>query len=316
MSTKKIVKFIISAILFIPQILLAQELGIKNALPGSASFFTDTWNYKVVSLDNQSITVSNIIIAFIALIIGIKLARYLSKSFKKKLFTIVDLDRNSANLISRVIDYTFLAIIVIVVLDIAKVPLTIFTFIGGAFLVSVGLSAQHLINNFISGIALIIEGKIRVGDMIEFEDIIGRVENIESRVVEVKTADNKYVFIPHSKLMQEIFSHWTYGRGVIRIDTSFKLEQQEITNEDFEEIVLNSVKQNNHILTNPEPQILLMEMVDNILRYDVRVWINLANTDRAIILNEVNKQIMSALKAQNISLAIPSMKHIELELHK
>ena len=291
----------------LPQFILAQEINIKSTLLGGTSFFTNALNYKILSLENQSITVSNIVIAIIALVIGIKLARYLSKSFKKKLFSIVDLDRNSANLISRVIDYSFLAVIIIIVLDIAKVPLTIFTFIGGAFLVSVGLSAQHLINNFISGIALIIEGKIKVGDMIEFENVIGRVESIESRVVEVKTADNKCVFVPHSKLMQEIFSHWTYGRGIIRVDTSFKVEQ--VANEDFEEIILNSVKQNKQILINPEPQILLMEISDNILRYDVRFWINLANTDRAVMLSEINKQILNALKAHNIPLAIPSIKY-------
>jgi len=144
---------------------LQEEVTLITLLSEGALIFESVWHYQVFSLDNQAVTVSSIVISVIFLVLGLRFARYLSTKLKKKLFRWVKLDKNSMNLLSRVVDYTFVAIMVIVVLEVAGVPITIFTFIGGAFVVSIGLSSQHLVNNFISGIALIIENKINVGDL-------------------------------------------------------------------------------------------------------------------------------------------------------
>lgn len=262
-------------------------------------------NYKLFSLDNQSITLKNIIIGIIALIVGLKLARYLSTEFKNKLFSIIDIDNNSASLIGRIIDYLFITIIIIIVLDIARVPITIFTFIGGAFVISIGLSSQHLLNNFISGIAIIIESNIKVGDLIEFEAIVGRVSKIEARMIQLRTQDNLEYFIPHSRLMQDRFSNWSYNGNRIRTSTSLKIDQKDILNNDFEHIIFNTVIQHRDILTTPKPQILLLSFEDNILCYEINFWINVSNSDRRQVISEVNYQILNALKAHHIPLATP-----------
>lgn len=287
------------------------SITFSNVIDNGYSFLSKVWHYKIISLESQSVTVANIIVAVISLIIGLRVARYLSYSLKKKLFSFVKLDRNSTNLISRVIDYLFLIIIIIIVLDIAGVPLNIFTFIGGAFVISVGLSSQHLFNNFISGIALIIESKIKVGDLIEFEDVIGKVEGVEARMVQIRTRTNMEVFIPHSKLMQERFTNWSYNGGRVRIHTDLKIDQKDNINNNFEDIVLNSVMQNHHILTTPKPQILLTSIENNILNYEVNFWLNIHDVDRRVILSDVNNQILSSLRAHHIPLAIETIRHIK-----
>ncbi len=287
------------------------EITIFSLLSNGLSIFEHAWNYQIILTDNQHITVSNIIIAVIALIIGLKFARYLSKAFKKKLFTLINLDRSSANLIGRAVDYLFMLIIAIIVLDVAGVPISAFTFIGGAIVVSIGLSTQHLVNNFISGIALIIENKIKVGDMIEFDGIAGRVENIEARMVQIKTQTNMEIFIPHSKLMQECFAHWSNHGGKIRISTEIRIDQKDNAKVDFEDIILTAVTQNRYILITPKPQILLLAFDNNILNYEINFWINIDTSDRKIIISEVNNLILSALRAHHISLATPSIKYLK-----
>jgi potassium efflux system protein len=304
--------FQLFSIIFSPLFCLASSENpiVPKLVSNSLSIFDHAWNYKLFSLENQEITVSNIFIALISLIIGLKLARYLSKTFKRKLFSWIELDKNSQALIGRVVDYIFTVTIVIVVLDIARVPITIFTFIGGAFVISIGLSAQHLINNFISGIALILESKIKVGDLIEFEDVIGRVESIEARMIRIKLQSNLEVFIPHSKLMQERFTHWSCNNSRVRISTEIKIDQKDNLNNDLQDIILNAVTQNRNIITTPKPQVLLLAFENNILHYEVNFWINLNNSDRKIIISEVNVQILNALKVHNIPLAIPSRRYI------
>ena len=267
------------------------------------------WHYKIVTLDNQqSITLASVIIAVISLILGLRIARHLSSIFKKRLFKLIDLDTNSVSLIGRVIDYLFMIIVIVFVLDIAGVPLNIFTFIGGAFVISIGLSSQHLLNNFISGIALIIESKVKVGDIVEFEDILGKVESIEARMLQIKTQANMHIFIPHSKLMQERFTNWTYNGERVRLSTEFKIDSlNKVSN--FEKIILNGVGQNRNILTTPKPQLILLGFENNLLHYEVNFWVNLSDVDRRIIISEVNNQIFNTLSSYHIPLAIPSIIH-------
>lgn len=293
----------------------SEDLNISNLFSNSFSILNKAWHYKIISMDNQQITVANIIIALICLVIGLKIAKYSSVAFKKKLINLISLDQNYAHLIGRIVDYSFMMIIIVIVLDVAGVPLTIFTFIGGAVVISIGLSTQHLINNFFSGISLIIENKIKVGDLIEFDNIIGRVQSIEARMIQIKTQSNIEVFIPHSKLMQETFKHWTHHNGKLRLSTEFTIDQQDSINHDIEEIILNAITNNRYLFTTPVPQILLLSFEHNIVRYEVNFWVNVNDIDRRQIVSEINNYILNTLKSHNISLATPSLRYIEKDLN-
>ena len=285
---------------------------IKDILDNGMSIIEKVLHYRIIALENQSITLENIFIGLVALIIGFKAAKFLSRAIKRKIFSFLSLDSNSVSLIGRIIDYFLLFIIIVIVLDIAKVPITIFTFIGGALVVSIGLSSQHLINNFISGIVLIIESNLKVGDIIEYEDIIGRIEMIDSRCVRVRSQNNIEHFIPHSKLMQEKFSHWTSKNGGrLRVATNIKVEAKDVIRNDFEKIITVAVSQNRNILTIPKPQVLLLGFDNNILHYEINFWINLNSVDRRQIVSDINNRILNALKSYNIELAVPSVKHLK-----
>lgn len=301
---------LITAFLLLPFISSANSPIESNTLlelaTKTSTFFKIIFHYKVFSLETQAVTIGNIFIGLLSLIIGLKIAKYLSRQFRQKLFSIIELEHNSANLISRIVDYSFMAIVIILALDIAKVPITIFTFIGGAFVVSIGLSSQHLINNFISGVAVIIEGNIRVGDIIEFYDLLGKVSKIEARMVQIKTQDNIEHFIPHSRLMQEKFSNWSYNGNRVRLSTKIKIDQTNILNNDFEVIITDAVIQNRDVILRPLPQVLLLSFDHNMLEFEINFWVNLTNLDRRQVLSDVNNQIFNALKAHHIPLAIPN----------
>lgn len=301
---QKIKLFFIS--LLMPSICLAQNKPIEKTFTS----FSNGWNYPVFTFDNQEVTVANLIIGFIVFVIGLKIAKYLGDSLKSKLFSLVKFDKNSANLLSRVIDYILMGVVIIIALDIAGVPLTIFTFIGGAFVVSIGLSSQHLVNNFISGLVLIMEGKIKVGDLIEADGQLGRVDKIESRAIELKTQDNLQITIPHIKLMQDRFTHWSRYKGKLRISTHFKITHKGKHKKDFKKIILEAVAKCKDVLDSPAPQILLSEFQDNHLCYEVRFWLDLTYSERKAVKSDVNENILEALEKNNIELAIPYLRSI------
>lgn len=292
--------------LLTPSLLYAQNKPIEKTI----SSFSNGWNYPVFNFDNQEVTVSNLIIGLVIFAIGLKIAKYLGTSLKNKLFSIVKFDKNSANLLSRVIDYILVGVVIIIALDIAGVPLTIFTFIGGAFVVSIGLSSQHLVNNFISGLVLIMEGKIKVGDLIEADGQLGRVDKIESRAIELRTQDNLQITIPHIKLMQDRFTHWSRYKGKLRISTHFKIAHTGKSKKNFREIILDAVSKSEGVLDTPAPQLLLSEFDNNHLCYEMRFWLDLTYSERKAVKSEVNENILNALEKNNIELAIPYLRSI------
>lgn len=289
-----------------PSLLYANSKPIDKTI----SSFSNGWNYPVFNFDNQEVTVSNLVIGLIVFAIGLKIAKYLGSSLKNKLFSVVKFDKNSANLLSRVIDYVLVGVVIIITLDIAGVPLTIFTFIGGAFVVSIGLSSQHLVNNFISGLVLIMEGKIKVGDLIEADGQLGRVDKIESRAIELKTQDNLQITIPHIKLMQDRFTHWSRYKGKLRISTHFKIAHKGKQKKDFRKLILDEVVKSEGVLESPAPQLLLSEFDNNLLCYELRFWLDLTYSERKAVKSEVNENILAALEKNNIELAIPYLRSV------
>jgi potassium-dependent mechanosensitive channel len=287
--------------LFSPSLCLAHNKQVSKAFTS----FSNGWNYPIFTFDNKEVTIANLVIGLAVFIIGMKIAKHLGRTLKSKLFSLMKFDRNAANLVARVIDYILVGVVIIVTLDIAGVPLTIFTFLGGAFVVSVGLSSQHLVNNFISGLVLVIEGKIKVGDLIECDSQIGRVDKIESRAIELKTQDNFQISIPHSKLMQERYTHWTSNEGKIRMYAYFKIIKKGKSKKDFKDIVLDAVVQSEGVLSQPFPQLLLSGFENNHLCYEVRFWLDLNKSERKMVTSEVNEKILNILDEHNIDLAVP-----------
>lgn len=262
------------------------------------------WNYPLFSADGQSVKIANLLVALIFLIIGFKLARFLSKLVKHKLLKILDLDKSATQALTRISHYFFTIIIALIVLDIAKVPITVFTFIGGALAVSVGVGCQHLINNFVSGLIIMIERPVNVGDVIEIDGVRGRVVNIGSRSVHIQNSQNKYVLIPHSIILQNKLINWTLFDNKIREKTNFMLDFYDFKIGDFEEALLKEVSNCPDILKNPKPKIYLNRFQDNSVEYEVHFWVNLhPDLDRNEILGSVNQVICRFLKFHEIKLA-------------
>jgi len=140
-------------------------------LVGKGSFdISDTlsgvWNYKIVTLEGGAVTIANLVVAFTLFIVGVMASKRASKAVGKRILARVIDDPNTAFALQSFSFYLLVAIFTFIALDIAKVPLTVFTFLGGALAIGVGFGSQNILNNFISGIILMIERPIRVGDMV------------------------------------------------------------------------------------------------------------------------------------------------------
>lgn len=174
-----------------------------------SSIFHDMWQYGLVNISGNDIKVSNIVVALLILLIGINLSKKLIKLIMPLISKKLDEDQDLVYTIERLLSLVFLGITVLLALQVANIPLAIFTFIGGAFAIGIGLGAQGLVNNLVNTMIIIIEKPIKIGDIVEIQGAIGKVKSIGTRCITVNSFTGEDVLVPNTIIMQNKFSKWS-----------------------------------------------------------------------------------------------------------
>jgi potassium-dependent mechanosensitive channel len=175
------------------------------------------WNYELVTIDTKPLYVKTILKGILFLVIGILLARFIASLVVMRLLRHSKLSRDAKAAIRTLVFYTLLLTVVLFVLAMIQVPLTVFTVIGGAVALGVGLGSQNLVNNFLSGLIVMAERPVRIGDRIVFGNYDGFVEEVGFRSTRVRTLTDHVVMIPNASLVSESIENIERRRCVRRL---------------------------------------------------------------------------------------------------
>lgn len=286
------------------------EAEVKHLLTEGVSFseicekildgFLYIWNYKVfVTADKHQILISNIVISIFLFLLGLKLASKISVALKRKMSS--KLDISTASFLERILYYFLIIIITIFVLDISNVPLTVFAVIGTTFALGIGLGSQNIANNFISGLIIMIERPVKLGDIIEIKGITGKVTDIGARCVSIQTDDNITILVPNSNILQDVIVNWTHNDTILRTIMNFRVEN-ELTIAQIDKIITNELQKHSQILQDPPIQIFYKLVCKNYYEIDVEFWIDISSGAKAKqIKSNINKGLADILKNYNIA---------------
>jgi potassium efflux system protein len=260
------------------------------------------WNYKLFeTADKHPIMVGNLVLAIILFFVGTKVAKKLSLSFKNKLSN-RPIDPNMASLLERLVYYFLIILATIFVLDISNVPLTAFTVIGTTLALGIGLGSQNIANNFISGIIIMIERPIKLGDTIEVDHIVGKVTNIGARCISIQTDKNINMLIPNSYILQNAVINWTLEDSTLKYTLNLSIDEQ--TSLDIlDQIILQTLKENIYVLTNPKPEILVKQICKNGYEIEVELWLDILSNKKAkYVINDLYRALILTFKENNIQM--------------
>ena len=257
------------------------------------------WDYKIFETsDKHKIHVGNIVLGIVLFILGSVLVRKVTSSLRVKLSKILP-EKGKINALEKLAYYFFMILVVIFVLDISNVPITVFTVIGTTLAVGVGLGSQNIVNNFISGIIIMIEQPVRVGDIIEIKGVVGAVVNIGARCTSLKTTRNINMLIPNSNILQDSIINWTLEDDVLKDHLELVLESDKNISE-IDEVLFQVLSAHGQILKTPEAKIV----VQGLCRYGysimIEFWVDISNSNTTYIKNDLNRMLSSVLKENNI----------------
>jgi len=143
---------------------------------------------------------------------------------------------------------------------------------AGAFSVGIGFGLQNVVNNFVSGLILLFERPIQIGDMVEVGGLLGEVRRIGARSSTVRTVDGAEVIVPNSNLISEQVVNWTLSdrrrRIIVDVGVAYGSDPETVLG------ILRSVAEaNSSVLDEPAPEALFQEFGDSALNFRLRAWI-------------------------------------------
>ncbi len=265
----------------------------------------DIWAFHITSVDNYPITVGKIVKGITLMIMGYFLCRSLSREIEKKLLTRLDIDTSLRHTLRTIIFYFLLIILTLFILRLLNIPITIFTVLGGALALGVGLGSQNIVNNFISGLVMMIERPIKMGDIVELEGMTGRVEHIGPRSTRIKTMNNTHMVVPNSSFLERNVLNWTLSDDVVRLDIKVGAAYGTDTRL-VEQTLLESLKGIEKVLKFPEPIVFFSDFGANSLDFDLYFWIKLYDPlQRFRVESEVRHRISDIFREKEIVIAFP-----------
>ena len=177
-------------------------------------------------------------------------------------------------------------------------PIDKLTFLLGALGVGIGMGLQNIVNNFVSGIILIFDGSLQIGDEIEVSGQAGKVKEIGLRTSTLFTADGAEVIIPNGNILSQNIVNWTFSSDEKRIMLSFSLSGKELDANVINEIINDTIKDIPNVIVKRKPVILYTKVTQETCSITVRFWSTLNHTD--LVKSEAMLQLSAAFTAKNI----------------
>ena len=263
-------------------------------------------NHKLFTFDKgDPVTLGKLIIGIFFLATGYYLTRKVSKLIEKKILTHLDIEPAVRHTMETFIFYFLVLLLLLFTLKLLNIPITVFTLIGGALAVGFGLGAQHIIYDFLSGVVMIIEHPIRKGDLIEVENVQGRVEHIGARASRIHTVDNKHLIVPNNFFLSKTVLNWTLSdeviRGEIEVGVRYGSPTQKVV-----DLIQQAAKEHPKIQEAPEPIILFSDFGDNALVFRLNFWAKIASLmDMRKIKSALRFRIDELFRESEIVIAFP-----------
>jgi small-conductance mechanosensitive channel len=277
---------------------MARLLTVYDSVVG---YVTRALSYPI-GFQRVHITLGNILSFLFILIVGYALANLFAFALRKLLLPRFPLQRGLPFTISKVTYYVLLVLVFLVALANAGMELNKFTLVTGALGVGVGFGLQNIVNNFLSGLILLFERPIRVGDTVEMKGLAGIVKRIGARSSTIQTGEDAEVIVPNSNLISNEVINWTLSsvrrRVGIQVGVAYGTEPEHVLS-----LLIEVAAAHSGVTRNPKPEAYFVGFGDSALNFELRFWTYQEDWFR--LKSDVAVGLTKALREANIEIPFP-----------
>ena len=249
------------------------------------------------------VSLGDILVFLMAIWLSVWLSRLIRFFLKEDVLPRLTLPRGVPDTISMMIHYLILTLGFLVALSAAGIELGRFALLAGALGVGIGFGLQNLVNNFVSGLILLFERPIQLGDTIEVGPLLGQVRSIGIRSSTVRTIDGAEVIVPNGNLVSNELINWTLSDSMRRIQVNVGVAYGTDLHKVMD-LLVAVAEEHPDVLGRPkEPLTLFKGFGDSSLDFQLRFWTTSQNWH--LITSQVNVAVHDALKEAGIAIPFP-----------
>lgn len=258
--------------------------------------------YPLFEVSGSKISIISVILCVCFFIFSVKMSKVAEKMVLN-LLEDQDLDSGIKGSISRFTRYVVLIVGTLIALDTVGISLKSLAALGAVLMVGIGFGLQNITSNFISGLIILLERPIKVGDLVDVKGVSGKVVDIGARSTLVHTRDDVAIIVPNSQFISEQVTNESFTGSKMRHHLSVGVSYSSDV-EQVKDILLNIAKSHNKVLSNPEPSVLFKDFGDSSLDFELRFWVN-DLWFYEMILSDLRFAIMKEFKANDIEIPFP-----------
>ncbi|MDT9587269.1 MAG: miniconductance mechanosensitive channel MscM [Candidatus Arsenophonus melophagi] len=251
----------------------------------------------------QPITLSSLFITILIIIITTQLIRNLPALLELALLQHLDLTPGTGYAITTLTKYTITIIGSLIAFSMLGIEWSKLQWLIAAMGVGLGFGLQEVFINIISGLMILFEKPIRIGDTVTIRDLTGSITKINTRATTMTDWDRKEIIVPNKAFITEQFINWSLSDAITRIVLTVPAptDTDSVT---INQILLNAAEKTSMILTNPAPEVYLVDLQQGIQIFELRIYVAEMG-HRMPARNEVHKNILIGFAQHGIMLPFP-----------
>lgn len=247
--------------------------------------FREIVNFQLIRTETIDIKVYHTFIILLSILVAFVVLLIIRKAFIR-VVRLKKIDQGTSNSLMQLIRYIVWILTIGFILDTIGIQITIFLAGSAALLVGLGLGIQHIFNDYISGILILFEQNVKVGDVIEIEDqVVGKIEKIGLRTSMLKTRDDISIILPNGKLVSDNIINWSHLTGKTRFHVMVGVAYGSDT-EKVERILLKCAEDLEMIEGDPKPFVRFLDFGDSSLDFQLFFW-----TSEVFLVENIKSQL-------------------------
>lgn len=264
----------------------------------------DLLNYSLFQLGDTEVTLWTLVYMGVLFTVLVFVAGQLKRWIARSLAAIGDVEIGMRQSVATIVRYIVIAIGLVIIIQSAGIDLSTLTVLAGAAGLGIGFGLQNIINNFVSGLIILFERPIKVGDRVDVGSVHGDVVSISARATTIVTNDNIAIIVPNADFISGKVTNWSYTDRKVRFDVpvgvSYECDPEVVTR-----LLLEVANAHNGVLATPPSGVLFEEFGDSSLNFTLQVWTKDYSAKPRVLKSELNYAIAQIFKENDIEIPFP-----------
>ncbi|MBI1356559.1 MAG: mechanosensitive ion channel [Acidobacteria bacterium] len=264
------------------------------------------WTYPYFKFGRLSITPAFLTKSFVFLLAMALLSSGARRFFEARFLRRFPLDRGRSYALAQFVGYGVFVMGLMVGVEAAGLDLTTLTVFGGALGLGLGFGLQTVANNFVSGLVLLTDGAIKVGDRIEVGDLVGNVTRIGPRATWIETNGSRVVIVPNSELVSGRVINWTANNPRVRFSLIVGVPYDSDLRK-AQSVLVDVARKHPKTLSTPPPEVVCIDFADSSVNLELRVWTIAGVRSATAYVSDLRFSVYEAFRDNGLSFPFPQL---------